>query len=181
MTRRPRAIAVVSPELFSSSPREPLEILSQLAGNTSFKVPTVGRGTRGGLGGIDDIAHALGLVVDPLDQRLALAIACQTAAEWPAIQTLAVPRILEQLRGGHTTRGLVEGYRRHRVRLVLYDVFHDLVLLRPRRPWLEAAAAVRMKREVYTALYEVMVKFIHTQAQAGAFEACRILFSRRGT
>jgi len=36
-----------------------------------------------------------------------------------------------------------------------------------------------MRREVYTTLYEWIAKFVMTEAQAGAFEACRALFGRR--
>lgn len=155
--------------------RGPLERLSRLSSGGTFREPTLGRATGALSVGAEDLAHALSFVKDPLMQALALAFACQTAAEWPRIQTLAVPRILEDLRNTASMRGLVADHRQYRARLVLYDVFHDLALLRPVRPWKGAAAAVRMNESVYRELYAWIAGFLETVAAAGAAEATRAL------
>lgn len=160
---------------YTAGPRDPLEVLARLAGGTTFKTPTVGRSTRGQSIGTDDIAHALGHVQEPLCQRMAMAIACQSVAEWPQVQELAYPVLVRMLTGNHNTRALVTGWRRHRVRLVLYDVFHDLVLMRA-PVWSEAAKRVRMRRGDYVGLHEAIAGALESYAQTGAYVACRVLF-----
>lgn len=155
--------------------RGPLERLSRLSAGGTFREPTLARSTRSISIGADDMAHALSFVEDPLMQSLALALACQTASEWPSIQALALPRILVDLGNSVAMRGLVADHRRYRARLVLYDVFHDLALLRPVRPWKVAAAGVRMNESVYRELYEWIAGYIETVAAAGAAEAVRAL------
>ena len=162
---------------FVDNGREALEVLARLAGGTTFKDPGIGRASRVSLG-TDDVAHALGRVKDPLEQRLALAMACQTAAEWPAIQELAHEPLLRDLQGSMKTRALVAGPRRFRARMVLHIVFHDLALLRPARPWAEGARVLRMRRQDYQTLYEATRGFIVTRAGAAAHEACRFLFGK---
>jgi hypothetical protein len=156
--------------------RTPLEVLSRLAGGTTFRTPNVGRSTDGGGTGLADVAHALGFVRDPLDQRLALAMASRTDAEWPQVQALAYPQLLQMLLASHNTRALVAGAKRFRVRLVLHDVFHDLVLARPMRVPKLSAERILMTERDYRALYKVIAGFVETRAQAGAHAACRALF-----
>jgi hypothetical protein len=108
---------------YIDTPKDALEILSRMAGGTTFKVP--GQGGTGRHVGQDDLPHALGFVKDPLQQRLALALACQTLGEWESIALLAYPVLLAQLRGMMATRDLVRGTKCHRVRLVLRDVMID--------------------------------------------------------
>jgi hypothetical protein len=156
--------------------RTPMEVLSRLAGGTTYRTPEAGRSTRRAGAGVDDLAHALGFVKDPLDQRLALALACHTDAEWEAIHELAHAPLLRDLLGSHNTRKLVAGAKKYRVRLVLHDVFHDLALQRPTRHTKESAEKVKMQARDYRALYKSIAGFVETHAQAGASVACNALY-----
>lgn len=155
--------------------RGAIERLSRLAGGSSFREPSLGRASRSLTVGADDLSHALNFITDPLMQSLALALSCQTAAEWPRIHELAVPRILQDLDNSIHMRDLVARHRQYRVRLVLHDVFHDMALVRPARSWKVAAAGVRMQESVYRALYEWIAGFLETQAAEGAAQAVRAL------
>ncbi len=159
--------------------RDGLEVLARLAGGTSFKLPSAGRATRLSTLGTDDIAHALGFLRDPLEQRMVLAITCQTAAEWPAVQEAAYDRLTADLRGNLKTRHLLEDGKQFRVRLVLHEAFHDLALVRSRPTWEQGAKRVRMNRRDYQDLYCFVRAFLETVAGAGAHKACRVLFSSR--
>lgn len=170
---KPRAPSWTTP--YTHGRKDPLETLARMAGGTTFKVPDEGRGPAGSTVGVDDIAHALGFVKDPLHQRMALAMACMTVAEWASVQELAYNPLLKILRGSHLTRHLVAGPKRYRVRIVMHDVFHDLVGQR-RVAWAEAAKRARMRRVNYHDLYEVIAGFLETQAYTGAAIACRALF-----
>ncbi|MGO4700272.1 hypothetical protein [Dyella sp. 2RAB6] len=152
-------------------------MLARLAGGTTFKNADSTRASRISLG-TDDVAHALGRVRDPLDQRLALAMACQTVAEWQAIQDLAATPLLADLQGNLKTRKMVAGPSRFRARLLLHIVFHDLALLRAPQPWADGAKVLRMRRQDYQTLYEAVRGFIMTRAGAAAHEACRVLFGK---
>lgn len=156
--------------------RSDLEVLSRLAGGTTYRTPDGVGSTRGRGIGTDDLAHALGFVKDPLDQRLALAFACRTAAEWVMVQELANPPLLQQLLGNHNTRKIVMGAKKYRARLVLHDAFHDLVLERPVRTMKDGAAKISMQPREYQALYKETAGFLETRALTGAYTACRALF-----
>lgn len=156
--------------------RSHIEVLSRLAGGTTYRTPD-GLGAQRGRGmGVDDLAHALGFVRDPLDQRLALAFACGTDAEWAAVQELAAPLLLKQLLGSPSARTLVLGAKKYRARLVLHDAFHDLVLARAPHSVKEAADRVRMSVRDYRLLYKGAAGFLETRAQEGARVACCALF-----
>jgi hypothetical protein len=156
--------------------RTSLEILSRIAGGTTYRVPGGGRSTASSRAGVDDLAYALGFVRDPLDQRLALALACRTDAEWLEVQRLAYPQLRRQLLASHNTRAAVTGAKRYRIRLVLHDVFHDLALARPTRDPRQSAVRLHIPMRDYRALYKSIAGFVETRAQAGAFVACRALF-----
>jgi hypothetical protein len=157
--------------------KTPLELLSRLAGGTTYRTPDTGRSTRTGGAGVDDLAHALGFVTDPLEQRLALALACRTDAEWPQVQELATPQLRRMLLASHQTRAMVAGAMRYRIRLVLHDVFHDLALARPPRLPRQSAKRLQMPVRDYKAMYKAIAGFVETRAHAGAHEAIRALFS----
>jgi hypothetical protein len=158
-------------------PRTPLEILSRMAGGSTFREPSVGRSTRGYATTTLDIAAALGYVRDPLEQRLALALACQTDAEWPAVRQLATPPMMRQLLGSHATKSLVRGKLRYRASVVLHEAFHDLALVRHPQPVPEAAKQLDVSPRDYRALYRVVAGFIETTAQSGARSAVEALFN----
>lgn len=154
--------------------RDSLEVLALLAGGTTFRLPATGGGSRTLT--VEDVAHALGHVRDPLQQRLARALACQTISEWPTVQVLAHPPLLEHLTGYHATRALVLGANRFRARLVAHQAFHDLALLR--MPNLhEAARKTRMRAGDYAELYAAVCGQLESWAREGAATACRALFS----
>lgn len=163
---------------YVDSGASPIEVLSRMAGGTTFKTPSVGRSTRGQVIGPDDIAHALGWVRDPLAACLALAFACQTVKEWPRVQELAYPRLLAILRANNNTRSIVSEHRRHRVRLVLHHVFHDMAMLRQQRDAKDVATSLRMRPRDYRALYTRIAGELETAAAEGAYTACRVLFGR---
>lgn len=160
----------------AGGPKTAMELLSRLAGGTTFKGQAIGRSTRGLALTNEDMAAALGYVTDPLVQRLALALATQSTLEWPQIQRLAYPVLVQQLQASHNTRSIVTGPRKYRVRLVLHDVFFDLTLLRYQRVPRESARRLHMTERDYRALYRAIAGFIETQAQEGAYEARRALF-----
>jgi hypothetical protein len=157
--------------------RTPLEILSRLAGGTTFKDFSAARSTRAPGITTLDIAGALGYVKDPLEQRLALALACQTDAEWLEVQRLAHPLIMKQLHGSHATRSLVAGKLKYRARVVLHAAFHDLALVRPPTSDVNAAKQLDMLVKDYRKLYRVVAGFIETNAQAGARTAVDALYN----
>lgn len=157
--------------------RTPLEILSRLAGGSTFREPSVGRSTRGHATTTLDIAAALGYVRDPLEQRLALALACQTDAEWPAVRQLATPPVMRQLLGSHATKSLVRGKLRYRASVVLHAAFHDLALVRHPQSPPEAAKQLEMQTRDYCKVYRVVAGFIETTAQSGARSAVEALFN----
>lgn len=158
--------------------RTPLEILSRLAGGSTFREPSVGRSTRGHATTTLDIAAALGYVRDPLEQRLALALACQTDAEWPAVRQLATPPMMQQLLGSHATKALVRGKLRYRASVVLHSAFHDLALVRHPQSPPEAAKQLEMQTRDYCKVYRVVAGMIETTAQSGARAAVEALFNR---
>jgi hypothetical protein len=147
--------------------RDPLELIARLAGGTTFTEPSVGRGTSHAYVTSETIAGALGYVKDPLAQRLAMAMACQTTQEWRHVQQLARPRVLAHLRGSYKTRHLVRGYKRFRAQLVLFDAFHDLALKRA-VSWRDAAANANMREEDYRLLYQHTAAYLESLARTGA-------------
>jgi hypothetical protein len=157
----------------ADGPRTSMEVVSRLAGGTTFKEPSIGRSTRGLTLTNEDIAAAIGYVCNPLVQRLALALSTQSTLEWPEIQKLAYPILVQQLQASHNTRAIVAGHRKYRVKLVLHDVFFDMALLRYQRVPRESARRLRMTARDYNALYKKIAGFIETQAQEGAYEACK--------
>ncbi|MGC1550514.1 MAG: hypothetical protein WA777_18485 [Rhodanobacter sp.] len=161
---------------YTDSPKSALEVLSRLAGATTFKEPTTGRATGGRTITNEDIAHALGHVHDPLVQRLALAIACGTISEWPRIQQMAYPLLVQDLQASHNTRKTVTGANKYRIHLVLHHVFFDLALQRLPTSAFEAAKTCRMQVRDYKALYKAIAGFIETKAQEGAHIAKRVLY-----
>lgn len=176
----PDGVTMRAPPLKSASNdlgRTPLELLSRLAGGTTFKDFSAARSTRTASITTGDIAAALGYVKDPLQQRLALALACQTDAEWLAIQKLAHPELMKQLHGSHATRSLVAGKLKYRARVVLHSAFHDLALVRPPCNDTNAAKQLDMPVRDYRKLYRVVAGFIETNAQEGARTAVDALYN----
>lgn len=173
---RPNAPAVTHKSPYKGDRRTPLEVLSRLAGGTTYRTPDGVGSTRSRGIGIDDLAHALGFVRDPLAQRLALAFACGSDAEWPAIHDLAAPPLLRTLQGSHNTRRLVAGSAKYRARLVLHDAFHDIALCRPPRHARDGGARLKMTPRDYRTLYKATAGFLETVAEAGAYWACQALF-----
>lgn len=153
---------------------EPMEILARLAGGTTYKTPTEGRATRSTGLTTEDISHALGYVRDPIAQRMALAMACQVTAEWPAIQALAYDVMRRDMLASPRTRELVADHRRYRVRLAMHAAFHDLVLMQ-RSSWRDGAKVARMRVQDYRELYEAAMGFLLTKAVAGAYVAARAM------
>ncbi|HET6631536.1 MAG TPA: hypothetical protein VFG73_02355 [Rhodanobacteraceae bacterium] len=137
-----------TPQAYAGGPRDALEVLARLAGRSAFVTPAAGSGGAPALT-TDDIAHALGRTNDALGEYLALAIATQSLREWPAIQRLAFPRLLAGLEADPRDAALVEGSRRHRLRIVMHDVLRDLVWPHRRN----ARKATGMRRADYSRLY----------------------------
>ena len=156
--------------------RDPLELIARLAGGTTFTEPSVGRGTSYPYVTSETIAGALGYVKDPLAQRLAMAMACQTTKEWRQVQQLARPRVLAHLRGSYKTRNLVRGHRRFRAQLVLFDAFHDLALRRA-VSWRQAAVNANMREEDYRLLYQHTAAYLESLARTGAARTAWNMFS----
>lgn len=159
---------------FANSARDPLELLSLLAGGTTFRTPAAG----GGRGiGRDDLAHCLGYVKDRLQQCLALAVATHSDGEWAEVLELAYPRLLGQLSGDVNTRHLVRGKKRHRIRIVLRDAFIECTSAAKLPPVRVRATEARMRWGEYLDLFDDIKRFINTEATCGAREAVRALFA----
>lgn len=159
-------------DLWTEERPDPLEILSRLAGNTTFRLPS--SGGRANIT-IDDISHALGCVDDELASLLALAIATGNRKNWAKIHRLAYPKLIGQLLADRRTRLLVSGANRFRARLLMYDAFRDL--LAPRDvSWAESAKLCRMKQATYRQLHHAVTGFLRTEAVEAAYQACSILF-----
>ena len=153
---------------------EPLEILSRLAGSTTFRVPAGGgKATIS----IDDISHALGRVSERLSALIAGAIACGRVKEWPQIHAAAYPRLHRQLTDDRRTRQLVVGAKRYRIRLVLHDAFLDLVHQREVN-WTAGAKKCRMQRRTYRELHHAVTGYLRTEAVSAAHEAMTHLFNK---
>jgi hypothetical protein len=162
-------------EPYIDSRPEPLEILSRLAGSTTYRQPA-----SGGKATIttEDIAHALGKVGNDLAEMLALAIATGNRHQWAAIHSIAYPKLIGQLLADRRTRQLVSGPYRFRARLVMYDAFHDLVLCR-QASWREAARVCRMQQRTYRELHYAVTGFLRTEAVEAAHQAMKNLNSLR--
>ena len=159
---------------YADSPREPLEILCRLAGRSSYVTPTAGSGGMRGIGTVEDIAHALATVSDPLGKQMAMAMACQTLTEWARIQALAHPQVMAELLGSWKTRALVEGPLKYRVRLVLFDAAR--VLVWPQMHCPDRAQMLRMQRQAYRMLHRHVSACLENAARNAASEACARLF-----
>lgn len=159
---------------FANSTRDPLELLSMLAGGTTFRVPGAGGGRTIGR---DDLAHCLGYVKDRLQQCLALAVATHSDGEWAQVLKLAYPRLLGQLSGDVLSRHLVRGKKRHRIRIVLRDAFIECTCSAQLPPVRARALQARMRWGEYLDLFDAIKGFIHTEATSGAKAAVEALFS----
>lgn len=159
-------------EPWTSDRPEPLELLGRLAGSTSFRRP----GSRGRPAvTTEDIAHALGCVQSRRGQVIALAVATGNAKLWPEVHKLAYPKLVAELLADKRTRVLVSGSNKFRVRLVLYDAFHDLIAWR-QASWREAAKRSRMQQSTYRELHAAITGFIRTEAVQAAQSAVARLF-----
>lgn len=153
-----------------------MEIIARLAGGTTFRDPTSGRSSREGALDTPTIAAALGFVRDPLAQRMALAVACQTTNEWPHVQAMAYPLLRGRLMADRAYRPLLVGHRRWRLRLVLCDAFIACCGARDATSLAGMARTARMRVEDYTALRRACEDFLMDAAREGAREAWQRLF-----
>lgn len=163
-------------EPYTDGRPEPLEILSRLAGNTTFRMP-VG----GGIPSIttEDIAHALGKVKGDCSKLIAFAIATGNKRAWPEVHRMAYPRLIAELQGDRRTRSLVRGPDKFRARLALYDAFHDLVeCTEPNCK--RGALHTGMTQRDYKTLYHAVAGFLKTNAVGAAHSACVRLFGKIG-
>ena len=153
----------------------PLEVLSKMAGGTTFRVPTAGRSTKASASGTSAVSHALGHVKDELQQALAFAYACESATGWQAVEEMAVARLERELGGDRRTKELVTGKNVFRIRLVLQDVFREVIVRHRPKPQAMLAKAARMRKADYVELYRAIAGVLHTIALEGATTAVKAL------
>lgn len=173
--KRPRAAAqgIGLVTAYANSRRDPLEVLSMLAGGTTFRVPGAGGGRTVGK---DDLAHCLGFVKDRLAQCLALAVATHSDGEWSEVLALAYPKLLSELVSTPDTSHLVRGKKRHRVRIVLRDAFIECTCTGKLPPVRDRAKAAKMRWGDYLTLLDEAKGFLKTWALVGAHVAVRALY-----
>lgn len=160
--------------------REPLEILAILAGRSNYMVPVEGRSTTGPSLTPMDVAHALAASPEKLGAAMGLAIACQRRTEWPRVNSLSYPRLIEELEHQRARPGVIAGALRFRVRLVLWDAYQNLIAPTKRLPMKLAAKMVEMDEGAYRFLHKHITGFLYAAACTAAVDAIKFLFSEHG-
>jgi len=178
--------------------REPLEILAMLSGRTNF--PRMrGPGATRAQQPITplDVAHAVACgwitrITERMDEdaierlrieamlstAVAMSITCQRENEWGTVHKLSYPKLLSELQQQRAFPGVVQGPKRFRVRIVLYDAFHDLIWPAKRQPIRIASKEAGMEKRAYGFLHHHITGFLHTRAHTAALDACIYLFSQ---
>lgn len=162
---------------YTKDRRGALEILSMLAGRTSYTVPTQGRSTKEPGVTALDVAHALAASPEKLGASVGLAIACQRESEWPTVHELAYEPLLHDLRRQQLFPRVVAGALKYRVRLVLADAFHDLIRPQCQPPYRVAAKERAIAENAYRFLHQRICTYLEAAASAAAGDACRFLFA----
>jgi hypothetical protein len=153
--KRPRA---VSP--FTNDPRGPLELISALAGQTTYRVPAQIRETPHPT----DIAGALGMVEHRLGALIAQVVATRNEGMIGAVVRQSYRPVLRAVSASH--RGTVRPSAladRWRIRIVLYDVTVDLMFPERQMTLGDAAMRAKMRKSGYMHLYKVVRGVLCTQ------------------
>lgn len=148
-------------------PRTALERLSVLSQRSTWREPVGGRSTAPG-SPTHDMLRALSAVTDQLGAETALAMACLWTGNWKKIVRLAALEFDVQ---GSELAACGHGYAwPYRVRLVLFDSFHDLVTSAPATR-ARGAKRVGMRRNDYTTLHTRLTYVLERRAFDAAREA----------
>lgn len=154
-----------------------MEILSRLAGRTTFVTPK--GGGRGGVPITDlDVAAAIASAKDKMGSSMAMAIACQRPQEWPRVHDLAHPRLMSLLAAQRQMPGIVDGPHRFRARIALWDGFNELLYPLRRHPLPIAAKSARMRAKAYGFLLHHALCLLDNAANEAAGQATQFLFRR---
>ena len=166
---------------YTQERRGALEILAMLAGRTSYTIPTQGRSTKEpGVTAID-VAHAIGASPEKLGASVGLAVACQRESEWPTVHELAYEPLLWDMRHQKMFPRVVAGALKYRLRVVLYDAFHDLIRPQRQPPYRVAAVERMMAENAYRFLHQQISRYLDARAETAASDACRFLFAPAAT
>lgn len=148
-------------------PRTALERLSVLSQRSTWREPVGGRSTAPG-SPAHDLLRALSSVPDQMGAETALAMACLWTGNWNKVVRLAAREFDVQ---GSELAACVHGYAwPYRVRLVLFDSFHDLVTGAPATRAM-SAKRVGMRRNDYTTLHTRLTYVLQGRATDAAREA----------
>lgn len=148
MSQRQRA---TSP--FTNEPRDALEILGVMAGETTYRRPAQIRETPRPI----DIAGALGMVPHRLGALVAEAVATRNEAMVGAVVRNAYRRALRRVACDHTAGVKVAtAADRWRVRIVLYDSVQDLIFPERQLSLRDASLRAKMRASTYMQLYKAL-------------------------
>lgn len=162
--------------------RDPLVLLARMVVSGSYRVPVQGRATTAPLTAAD-VAHALGMMRDPLAKAAALAVALRAEgvdlARFGRLALHSVARMLRSLQrsGVHVPLSLDDPADRWRLRLVLQDAADDLVWPERKRASGEAAKAVKMRKGDYLVVYRIASGTVRQALEDARREFCIRLFS----
>lgn len=144
----------VDKDTYSTERPNPLELIARAAGQSSYRVPVEGVGSKPTLRTADIVA-ALGYMRDRLEQRTAMAVAGRAdRAEIARVADAAYRRVIRVVRAlPDRPLDLGKGADRWRLRLVVFDATHDLVWPEKRAPISQQAKAAKMRRRNYRSVY----------------------------
>lgn len=148
----------------------PMEIISRLAGSTTYQEPGSAHGTRPGMT-TDEIDFVLACVEDRLAADMARSIACHSALSWPDVLRAGYPYLLDAMRADPLLRSLAAGPRRVRIQYVLQHVYHDLAGHRQRGNKQDAAKQCGMRLQTYRRVYGFIERELHGLAHDAAATA----------
>jgi len=160
--------------------RDPLELLARMVVSGSYRLPVEGRATLAPLSSAD-VAGALGMMRDPLAKAAALAVALRAeGVDLARFGQLALQRVVRSLHhhDGQVRLRLDSPADRWRLRLVLQDAADDLVWPERKRPSVEAARAVKMRKGDYLLVYKIAAGTVRQALEDGRREFRIRLFSR---
>lgn len=165
---------------YTNERRAPMELLARLAGSTNYLVPTEGRSTAESRMTPLDVAHAIGSARDKFGSTVALAMACQRLADWPAVHQAGFPMLLARVDERSDIPGVVDGALRFRALIVLHDAFEDLVLPQRRRKWRVAIEESGVPDRAYRYLHREATALMEESANSASRDACTFLFAGDG-
>lgn len=144
----------IDKDTYSTERPNPLELISRMAGVSSYRVPVEGVSSRPTLQTADIVA-AVGYMKDSLEKRTAMAVAARAEApEIADVSSISYRRVIRVVRAlPDRPLDLGKGADRWRLRMVVFDALHDLVWPERRRPISDLAKQAKMRRRNYRSVH----------------------------